>query len=70
MAAPGGPHRGDLWDELTKDQSPWVQDTQDGQGKRELVIDPDRRAIIVREDLNGDGLYETETPYTRAALRR
>ncbi len=70
MAAPRGHHRGDLWDELTRDKSPWVQRLSDGVGIRELRIDSDRHAIIVREDLNGDGVYEHEMPYERAALQR
>lgn len=70
MAAPGGHHRSDLWDQLTKDEIPWVQQLPNGTGKRELRINPDRRVITVREDLNGDGVFETETPFDRAALQR
>ena len=61
--APGKDQRIDVWDALTRDGSFWTQSASDGQGVRELDIHRDEGTVILREDADGDGAFESETLY-------
>lgn len=54
--APMGGQQLDLWDRMTDDPEPWVQRTRDG--RRELSLSRDGEAALLREDLDGDGIFE------------
>jgi hypothetical protein len=47
----------DLWDDLSARPEPWVQQSDDG-SRREVVFDPHRRLALIREDHDGDGIFE------------
>ena len=55
----------DLWERLSVDPAPWVQES-DG-ARRELQLSHDGEAAILREDLDGDGLFERVVRIRRAA---
>jgi hypothetical protein len=57
--APRDGQRLDLIDVLSRDSTPWVQHLGRG-GVRELVVDGATGAAQVREDADGDGVYERE----------
>ncbi|MBX3438992.1 MAG: hypothetical protein KF861_15990 [Planctomycetaceae bacterium] len=46
------------WEQLGNIRSPWIQHLDDGPGRRELMIDPAGRTAILREDHDGDGIFE------------
>ncbi|MGD9856816.1 MAG: hypothetical protein AB7U20_17855 [Planctomycetaceae bacterium] len=46
------------WEQLGRDSSPWVQQLQDGPGRRELIFDQTGRLATLREDRDGDGIFE------------
>jgi hypothetical protein len=48
----------DVWKHLSGDGVPWVQQLMNGRGKRELLIDPDGEGASLREDRDGDGVFE------------
>jgi hypothetical protein len=55
--APGDGQRFDLIDVLSSDRAPWVQHLSRG-GVRELIVDGATGAAQVREDADGDGVFE------------
>ncbi len=55
--APRDGQRFDLIDVLSSDSAPWVQHLNRG-GVRELVVDGATGAAQVREDVDGDGVFE------------
>ncbi len=69
LAAPAGPHTEDLWDFLAHEETPWVQELHNGVGMRELDFDPQHQLFIIREDRDGDGLFETQLNFPRKPLR-
>jgi hypothetical protein len=63
-AAPDDAQRVDIWDALDRDQLPWVQRSNEGNGGvRELVVDAASGQALLREDRDGDGVFESETRY-------
>jgi hypothetical protein len=63
-AAPDDAQRVDIWDALDRDQLPWVQRSNEGSGGvRELVVDAASGHALLREDRDGDGVFESETRY-------
>jgi hypothetical protein len=54
-----------LWDRLTASPSPWIQKLPDGRGLRALFVEPGRDRAILREDLDGDGIFEREVLISR-----
>jgi hypothetical protein len=62
--APRDGQRFDLIDVLSSDSAPWVQHLNRG-GVRELVIDGVTGAAQVREDVDGDGVFEREFVFGR-----
>lgn len=55
-----GHHPVDFWEELATDSEPWVQQTNQGRGVRELWVVPGQRKGVLREDADGDGTFERE----------
>lgn len=53
-----------LWDQLGRDGGRWVQSIPGGAGRRELSIDPAGRQATLREDRDGDGVFEQSTRLT------
>jgi hypothetical protein len=49
---------------------PWSQRINNGRGTRELRIDRSRNMVIIREDADGDGFFETLSIDTIESLRR
>jgi hypothetical protein len=63
-AAPDDALRVDIWDALDRDQLPWVQRSDESSGSvRELVVDAASGRALLREDRDGDGVFESETHY-------
>jgi hypothetical protein len=58
-------HAPDLWDELGHDSSPWIQESEENRAVRKLWVDADGRGAILREDRDGDGIFERETRLKR-----
>ncbi len=54
----GEPNQVDIWEQLGGEGRPWIQKLDDGRGQRELQIDPTRKFATLREDADGDGVYE------------
>ena len=69
-AAAGREEQADLWNRLTTPSGKWVQPTEDGRGRRELLFDARRRNGVLREDLDGDGRFETVIPFGPAVPNR
>jgi hypothetical protein len=69
-AAAGREEQADLWNRLTTPSGKWVQPSEDGRGRRELLFDARRREGILREDLDGDGQFETVIPLGPAVPNR
>ena len=65
MAAPAGNQHEDLWHCLNRDSGRWVQHLDDDRGVRELTTDPRRNLVVIREDVDGDGVYEKEAAFHR-----
>ncbi len=70
MAAPAKHQQFDFWDELSQEPAPWTQRIRGGPGTRQMLIDSKRNSVIIREDLDGDGDFETETSFRRHAAKR
>ncbi len=66
---PVGGQQEDLWDCLATPAQPWVQQLQNGRGRREFRIAPEGNLAVIREDADGDGLFEKEFQIRRTALR-
>jgi hypothetical protein len=63
-AIPDDAQRVDIWDALDRDQLPWVQRSNEGSGSvRELVVDAASGQALLREDRDGDGVFESVTRY-------
>lgn len=59
-AGPVGKGPGDeLWKALISHPEPWTQQGANGRVIRQLFVDPVRDRIQIREDLDGDGLFES-----------
>ncbi len=63
--APAGGRQIDLWERLSTDTEPWVQESAGG--RRELSVSRDRDTAVLREDLDGDGIFERIVPIRRTA---
>ncbi len=66
-AAPDDALRVDVWDVLGRDRTPWVQQRDGDGGVRELLIDAATGRALLREDADGDGVFERETEYATRA---
>lgn len=66
-AAPDEALRIDVWDVLGRDQAPWIQQPDGDRGVRELRIDAATGRAVLREDADGDGVFERETEYATRA---
>lgn len=66
-AAPDEALRIDVWDVLGRDQAPWVQQPVGERGVRELRIDAATGRAVLREDADGDGVFERATEYATRA---
>jgi hypothetical protein len=58
-ANPAGQNHLDLWDRLATPDSPWTQPIPGGRGRRQLWISPRQHAAELREDADGDGVFES-----------
>ncbi|WP_166829223.1 hypothetical protein [Thalassoroseus pseudoceratinae] len=59
-----------LWERLSLPPGEiWIQQDEFGRRVRELKIDRDRRGATLREDLDGDSLFERSTRLRRPATR-
>ncbi len=59
-----------LWEQLSLSPGNiWIQKDETGRHVRELQIDRDRRGAVLREDLDGDSLFERSTRLQRPASR-
>ncbi|MGH7202739.1 MAG: hypothetical protein ACREJB_19190 [Planctomycetaceae bacterium] len=54
----------DLWETLDTSDGPWVQQEANG-GRRELRIDRRRNVAVIREDADGDGVFERRIQFHR-----
>ena len=67
-----GPPRGlrgqpsDLWAEIGGSNTPWVQQTVNQRGTRELWIDAQSGTAILREDADGDGEFERRQVFAQS----
>lgn len=53
----------DLWERLGSERAPWVQQLENGTGRRELHILPASKTAILREDSEGDGVFEIQQEF-------
>ena len=60
--APPAPGAG-LWETLGTSDGPWVQQLEGGRGRRTLTVDATDRKAIIREDRNGDGMFEFQREF-------
>ncbi len=65
-AVPAGRQHDDLWEQLSLPARVWTQRLENGRGRRELWIDRKRNIAVIREDADGDGVFEKEVPFRRA----
>jgi len=56
----------ELWNRLSTEPIPWRQALPNGRGIRELHFDSDRQRAVLREDADGDGVFEREEFLERA----
>lgn len=66
--APASEPNQDLWEVLTRSPNPWTQSLNQGLGTRELQFDDRRNQAVIREDADGDGVFERRVEFDRAAL--
>ncbi len=59
-AAPVGARQQDLWERLSGSPEPWIQQIDGGERSRSIQFETDRNVVIIREDRDGDGLFERE----------
>ena len=64
-AVPAGWQQDDLWEQLSHPSGTWTQQIEGGHGRRELWIDREHNIAIIREDADGDGVFEKEIPVRR-----
>lgn len=60
----------DLWSHFLQSPDPWWQRLENGRGVRELRIDRAHNRIIIREDADGDGFFESQSVDTIDSLSR
>ncbi|MEX2286282.1 MAG: zinc ribbon domain-containing protein [Planctomycetaceae bacterium] len=60
----------DLWSQFLQSPDPWWQRLENGRGIRELRIDRGHSRIIIREDADGDGFFESQSVDTIESLSR
>jgi len=68
VAAAGARNQPDVWEMLSTPERPWVQRLD--KGRRELRFDSARRQVVLYEDLDGDGRFETKIPIREFAPHR
>jgi hypothetical protein len=68
LPAAGWRHE-DAWKQLSGGAQPWIQRLDNG-GQRELWFDARRELATLREDTDGDGLFENELTFRRTAWQR
>lgn len=59
VAQAAGGNRENLWEEVSRSSQPWVQESKDG-SRRSLSYQPQAKSYLLREDRDGDGVYERE----------
>jgi hypothetical protein len=64
-AVPADWQQDDLWEQLSHPSGTWTQQIEGGRGRRELWIAPEHNIAIIREDADGDGVFEKEIPVRR-----
>jgi hypothetical protein len=69
-AAREGLREEDLFSQFLQSSDPWWQRLENGRGVRELRIDRGRKLVIVREDADGDGFFESQAVDTIDSLTR
>jgi len=57
----------EVWQFMGAARGNWVQPLAGGRGVRELVLDPEKGTVVLRDDEDGDGRFEREQ---RFSLRR
>lgn len=62
-AAPAGRDQRDLRDALSRHGGTWIQQSGNAGGVRHLRYEPDQKTVIIREDGEGDGIFESEAVY-------
>ena len=60
----------ELFSQFLQSSDPWWQRLENGRGVRELRIDRGRKLVIVREDADGDGFFESQAVDTINSLTR
>ena len=60
---PGEAGQKDLFEFLSEGVHPWVQRREDGDGQRELRIDPQSGTATIFEDTDGDGRFDRELKF-------
>jgi hypothetical protein len=60
----------DIWDQLSQEGRPWVQDLDGGRRRRELLIDRAGQIATLREDTDGDGVFDRKSRISLAPAAR
>ncbi len=68
--APVGREHNDPWVDLSAHAKPWVQMLDDGRGVREFWIDAERDEAVLREDADGNGIFEKQVRFRRSMLAK
>lgn len=53
--------KNELFEVLSDQSTPWFQSTPDKRGFRLLRFDPELQKMVLEQDLDGDGVYESST---------
>ena len=67
-AIPAKHQQSDLWQYLSDDESPWEQRINNGRGRRILSRTNQHDEMLIREDWDGDGVFEKEHVFRRKTL--
>lgn len=59
----------DLWERLSSSPEPWIQEAENGRTVRRIQFDRRGDAVIIREDTDGDGVFEREHALRRAEVQ-
>ena len=67
-AIPAKHQQGELWQYLSEDETPWEQSINNGRGRRVLVRSKKSDEMLIREDWDGDGIFEKEHAFRRESF--
>jgi hypothetical protein len=67
-AAPVGARQQDLWERLSSSPEPWIQQSEGVRHTRRIQFETEGKVVIIREDSDGDGLFEREHRIRRETL--